>query len=86
MQLFAADVTEPPFPGGTDVMRLLWCPFDHLPYYAPRPELYRHDSATLAPVPDGPPRPEGAREASAGGKPGSGRGRVPGEGECRGGE
>ena len=38
-QLFAGDVPGVPFPEGTDVLQVLWCPFDHDPWSAPRPEL-----------------------------------------------
>ncbi|WP_317795804.1 hypothetical protein [Actinoplanes sichuanensis] len=37
LQLFAEDVPEIPFPDGTDVLQVLWCPFDHDSF--PRPEL-----------------------------------------------
>ncbi|MEN3610693.1 hypothetical protein AAH979_14195 [Plantactinospora sp. ZYX-F-223] len=39
LQLFAADVPDLPFPAGTDLLQLLWCPFDHQPWYSPRPHL-----------------------------------------------
>ncbi|WP_204082651.1 hypothetical protein [Asanoa ishikariensis] len=39
LQLFAEDVPELPFPAGTDVLQVLWCPFDHEPWTSPRPEL-----------------------------------------------
>jgi hypothetical protein len=39
VQLFAADVPELPFPDGTDVLQVLWCPFDHEPFSAPRPQV-----------------------------------------------
>ncbi|MFF4953405.1 DUF1963 domain-containing protein [Streptomyces chattanoogensis] len=45
LQLFAADVPELPFPHGTDVLHVLWCPFDHEPGYVPRPVLYWRDSS-----------------------------------------
>ncbi|MFC4019300.1 hypothetical protein ACFOW4_15315 [Micromonospora sp. GCM10011542] len=38
-QLFADDISGIPFPEGTDVLQVLWCPFDHDPWSAPRPEL-----------------------------------------------
>lgn len=44
LQLFARDIPERPFPAGTDLLQVLWCPFDHLPCYAPRPELFWRDS------------------------------------------
>lgn len=43
MQLLADDVPELPFPDGTDVLQVLWCPFDHDPFSAPRPQVrWRH--------------------------------------------
>lgn len=39
LQLFAEDVPELPFPAGTDVLQVLWCPFDHQPWSSPRPEV-----------------------------------------------
>ncbi|WP_460916079.1 YwqG family protein [Plantactinospora veratri] len=39
LQLFAADVPDLPFPAGTDMLQVLWCPFDHEPWCSPRPEL-----------------------------------------------
>jgi hypothetical protein len=39
LQLLAGDVPELPFPEGTDVLQLLWCPFEHDPWCAPAPRL-----------------------------------------------
>ena len=39
LQLFAEDVPELPFPADTDVLQVLWCPFDHEPWSSPRPEI-----------------------------------------------
>jgi hypothetical protein len=39
VQLLADDVPELPFPDGTDVLQVLWCPFDHDPFSAPRPQV-----------------------------------------------
>ena len=39
LQLFADDLPELPFPTGTDLLQVLWCPFDHDPWCSPRPEL-----------------------------------------------
>jgi hypothetical protein len=39
VQLMAEDVPELPFPDGTDVLQVLWCPFDHDPFCAPRPQV-----------------------------------------------
>ncbi|WNI23240.1 DUF1963 domain-containing protein [Streptomyces sp. ITFR-16] len=60
LQLYAADVPELPFPAGTDVLQVLWCPFDHEAGYVPRPELYWRDSSACDEEPAVPPRPEGA--------------------------
>ncbi|MFJ9848137.1 DUF1963 domain-containing protein [Streptomyces sp. NPDC101150] len=60
LQLFSADVPELPFPAGTDVLQVLWCPFDHEPGYVPRPELYWRDSSRCEEQRAEPPRPDGA--------------------------
>jgi hypothetical protein len=39
VQLLVDDVPELPFPDGTDVLQVLWCPFDHDPFSAPRPQV-----------------------------------------------
>ncbi|GAA3390277.1 DUF1963 domain-containing protein [Streptomyces roseoviridis] len=62
LQLFAGDVPGLPFPPGTDVLQLLWCPFDHEPRYAPRPERYWRAAAEVTEVLPAPPRPAGAPE------------------------
>lgn len=57
-QLLAEDVPEVPFPVGTDVLQVLWCPFDHDPWTAPRPALRWRRRADIGtrlremPVPD----------------------------------
>lgn len=55
VQLFADDVPELPFPDGTDVLQVLWCPFDHDPFGTPRPQVRWRRRATLgACLPDMP--------------------------------
>ena len=44
LQLFAADVPELPFPAGTDLLQVAWCPFEHEHLYVPRPEIFWRDS------------------------------------------
>jgi hypothetical protein len=34
LQLYASDAPDLPFPPGTDLLQLLWCPYDHEPYCA----------------------------------------------------
>jgi hypothetical protein len=60
LQLYAADVPELPFPPGTNLLQLLWCPYDHEPNYAPRPELRWRASDINGPLLARPPRPTGA--------------------------
>lgn len=60
LQLFAADVPELPFPTGTDVLQVLWCPFDH--GSIPQPELYWWDSSTCEGELAARPLPDGAEE------------------------
>ncbi|MEU6284137.1 DUF1963 domain-containing protein [Streptomyces sp. NPDC047028] len=63
LQLFAGDVSELVFPDGTDVLQVLWCPFDHAQGYVPRPELFWWDSSRRDVERANPPRPAGARDA-----------------------
>jgi GNAT superfamily N-acetyltransferase len=51
LQLFATHVPELPFPPGTDVLQVLWCPFDHDEIYVPRVRVFWRDSAGLEPAP-----------------------------------
>ncbi|MBW4717200.1 DUF1963 domain-containing protein [Saccharothrix obliqua] len=56
-QFYARDVPELPFPEGTDVCQVLWCPTDHDPHYAPLPRVWWRDASTVtavatAPEPD----------------------------------
>jgi hypothetical protein len=60
LQLFAMDVPELPFPAGTDMLQVMWCPFDHEPAYAPRPEVFWRDSTQGDLEPADPPRPADA--------------------------
>lgn len=61
VQLYARDVSELPFPPGTDLLQVLWCPFDHPdedegPW--PRPMLYwRNEAAVGARLAAGIPEP-----------------------------
>jgi hypothetical protein len=59
VQLFAADVPELPFPPGMDVMQVLWCPFDHDPWCAPRPRLRWRRRADIGDRLDAMPAPHG---------------------------
>ncbi|MEK8170437.1 hypothetical protein NKH77_14935 [Streptomyces sp. M19] len=63
LQLYAADVPDLPYPPGCDLLQVLWCPYEHQPYYAPRPELRWRDAADVAgrPLLAEPPRPLGRR-------------------------
>ena len=60
LQLYAADVPDLPFPPGTDLLQLLWCPYDHEPYYAPRPELHWRATDINGLLLAYPPHPTGA--------------------------
>ncbi|MDJ0461429.1 DUF1963 domain-containing protein [Streptomyces sp. H27-C3] len=60
LQLYAADVPDLPYPAGSDVLQVLWCPFEHEPQYAPRPRLRWRSSAVDTPVLLDAPRPVGA--------------------------
>jgi len=62
VQLFAVDVPELPFPPGTDVLQVVWCPFDHDDGYVPRPEIYWRCAADIGEVLATPPTPTSARD------------------------
>ena len=47
LQLF---LPELPFPTGTDVLQVLWCPFDHEDGYVPAVRIFWRDSAGLEPA------------------------------------
>ncbi|GAA3884561.1 hypothetical protein GCM10022243_56690 [Saccharothrix violaceirubra] len=49
-QFYSRDVPELPFPEGTDVCQVLWCPRGHEPYYTPRFRVLWRDSASVAEV------------------------------------
>lgn len=46
-QFYARDIPELPFPDGTDVCQVLWCPTDHEPHCGPRPLVRWRDSASV---------------------------------------
>lgn len=54
VQLFKRDVPELPFPQGTDLLQVLWCPRNH-DDGAPCPQLFWRDSATVGDTVTGPP-------------------------------
>ena len=60
LQLYATDIPGLPFPPGTDLLQLLWCPYDHEPYFAPRPELRWRTSEVRDGLFAEPPRPASA--------------------------
>lgn len=48
LQMFARDVPEPPFPRGTDLCQVLWCPLDHeYESYAPVVTVLWRDSSSI---------------------------------------
>lgn len=52
------DVPELPFPDGTDLFQLLWCPNDHdEPWYGPKPVTVWRKAADVTAVLAGPPEP-----------------------------
>jgi hypothetical protein len=56
-QLYASDVPDLPRPEGTDLLQVLWCPFDHEPDYMPRTMLRWRSAADVAGPIAVPPRP-----------------------------
>jgi hypothetical protein len=63
VQLYARDVPGLPRPEGTDLLQVLWCPFDHEDDgYLPSTVLRWRVAAEVADPVTGPPRPVGAEE------------------------
>lgn len=49
VQMYARDVPDLPFPDGTDVCQVLWCPLDHPESgWSPRPQLFWRRAADVA--------------------------------------
>jgi hypothetical protein len=57
VQLYAADVPTLPRPAGTDLLQVLWCPFDHEEDYLPAVELRRRASVDVTDPLTAPPEP-----------------------------
>ncbi|MFF3614780.1 hypothetical protein [Streptomyces sp. NPDC002580] len=55
-QLYVRDVPGLPAPAGTDLLQVLWCPFDHPPL-APRTELFWRSAAKVTDTLVAPPEP-----------------------------
>ena len=60
LQLNAAEFPDLPFPPGSNLLQVLWCPYDHEPSYAPRPELRWRAADINGPLLAHPPRPADA--------------------------
>ncbi|MFE2303240.1 hypothetical protein ACFXAW_34165 [Streptomyces sp. NPDC059445] len=56
-QLYAADIPSLPRPAGTDLLQVLWCPFDHDEDYLPAAALYWRASADITDPLPAPPEP-----------------------------
>jgi hypothetical protein len=62
LQLFSRDVPDLPFPSGTDLLQLLWCPDDHAEppgqprYWGPSVEVRFRSAAGVADILDPPNR------------------------------
>lgn len=58
MQVYARDVPELPFPDGTDLFQLLWCPNNHdEPWFGPMPATFWRSAADVSDVLTDPPDP-----------------------------
>jgi hypothetical protein len=58
LQLYARDVPDLPFPDGTDLLQVLWCPNEHgLPWCGPRPEAFWRRASDVASMLRHPPPP-----------------------------
>ncbi|WP_151772579.1 DUF1963 domain-containing protein [Streptomyces abyssomicinicus] len=62
LQIHRADAPGVPFPDGTDLLQVLWCPFDHDPQYCPSPVVRRRAAEAVGEVRAAPPAPAGAME------------------------
>ncbi|MEI5102807.1 hypothetical protein RB200_35135 [Streptomyces sp. PmtG] len=57
-QLYVRDVPDLRAPAGTDLLQLLWCPFDHPPVtFMPRTALFWRSSAAVTDLLTAPPEP-----------------------------
>ncbi|MDG9716976.1 hypothetical protein [Streptomyces sp. DH24] len=56
-QLYARDVPGLPRPAGTDLLQVLWCPYDHVGDYLPRTELRWRTAADVTDPLDDVPGP-----------------------------
>jgi hypothetical protein len=58
LQIYARDVPDLPFPPGTDLLQVLWCPNEHdVPFSGPRPEAFWRRAADVTWLLRQPPRP-----------------------------
>jgi hypothetical protein len=58
LQVYARDVPELPFPDGTDLFQLLWCPNAHeAPWYGPKPVTFWRKAADVTVMLADPPEP-----------------------------
>jgi hypothetical protein len=58
LQVYARDVPELPFPDGTDLFQLLWCPNAHeAPWYGPKPVTFWRTAADVTVMLTDPPEP-----------------------------
>ncbi|MFJ8828046.1 hypothetical protein ACIREE_40780 [Streptomyces sp. NPDC102467] len=60
-QLYARDIKLPISPPGTDLLQVLWCPFNHPTH--PRTAVFWRSSATVTEVLDAPPEPPAMQSA-----------------------
>ncbi|PYC88069.1 hypothetical protein C7C46_01580 [Streptomyces tateyamensis] len=59
IQLYHRDAPEVPFPDGTDLLQVLWCPFEH-DECEPRPQVFWRSATDVETVSNPPPAPAGA--------------------------
>ncbi|MYT68162.1 MULTISPECIES: non-ribosomal peptide synthetase [unclassified Streptomyces] len=63
-QLYTRDIPDLHTPAGTDLLQVLWCPFDHPPKsYMPRTVLFWRSAAKVANVLAAPPEPPAVQRA-----------------------
>ncbi|MFI6875454.1 non-ribosomal peptide synthetase [Streptomyces sp. NPDC050400] len=57
-QLYTRDIPDLRTPAGTDLLQVLWCPFDHPPKsYMPKTVLFWRSAAEVTDILTGPPEP-----------------------------
>lgn len=62
VQLYLADARGVPYPEGSDLLQVLWCPFEHGEFCCPLPVVRWRDAGAVGEVRSTPPAPAEAEE------------------------